>query len=356
MKFTITTVSTLGVAAALTLGAVSPAHAAWTAYSEPFIYGDVQTNGINSGNFSVKDSEMNSTWATAHPQDDTDNDNWDGHAYLYVEGSPYEFAVNPATNCLQDTDGGDILVKCDEDEVLSGLFAHPEIRYFGDENTERYVWYFRNSTGSSMEITVRDQANSECDGNAFAKVSNGTSGVSSSGGVDFSDARWLAQRSKDDRGGDCGVELNAWVSADADIDVANTLATNYDGQNHDLTLTIPAGETRALVFFYVNFWVDDLNTPFVSGDVTDEQYLDRLRVFDDALEFADDNFTRWVSWLGTGMTDAELAQVANWVIPTESDEEGLAPTGGTDNVGIAVGLIALVAAFAGAAIRRRRTV
>jgi hypothetical protein len=356
-------VASIGVAAAISLGLAAPAHAAWVSYEseESLTFGDTKTDGLDTSTFYLKDANMSDAWLLAHPQSSTYNSNWDGHAYMAVDFSDYSsFAAieytypdGVETNCVQDMSGDDILIQCDELEILPGVIAHPQVRYFDEHNTERIVWYYENTTGSDVEIVVRERANSECDGSGVAQASNGDVGAAFSTDINFMTARWFVQRVRDTSGGNCGVELNAWKSQDADIEVTNTLAMNYDGQAHEFIVPIPSGQTVALAFFYSNFWIDDQNTPFVSGDVTDIQYLERLRVFDNAVEFADDNYTRWTSWMGEGLTSEEKAQVINWVTAEPTSTEGLANTGSTD---LTIPLAALVGAtlFGALALRNRR--
>lgn len=175
MKRKIMSLTSIGVAAAISLGLAAPAHAAWVSYdADVFLsFGDAKTIGINNStsSFYLRDTEMNDAWALAHPQDDTDNDNWDGHAYMAVDLSNYSsfaaieytYPIDAETNCQQDMDGDDILVQCDEFEILPGIIAHPQVRYFDENNTERIVWYYENTTGTDVEIAVRERANSECD-------------------------------------------------------------------------------------------------------------------------------------------------------------------------------------------------
>lgn len=342
-----------GLVAAVAVSAIvaTPALATPVAYDgNGFDFGDVTESGPGSDFFYLGDTGPTSAWETEFPQDDAYNANWDDHGTLFVydvenDSDVYYDGGDLTTTCTQDTDGADYLLACDDEELIPGLLVHPEYRSFGALNSERLTWYFTNDSNAEITIDATTETWSECDGDGYAEFSNGWSGEDTVDNVDINESNWMVQREEDATYDECGVEAYAWQSDNAEVVADSVLESDLDGIDNTFTLTIPAGATQALVFFYGNEWIDDQNLGYTDlTDPTDPYVAGRQAAFDTAVSTIEDNFVALTDANTVGL-DPDL-DIVNWTAPS------LAKTG-VDASGIALGAIALLAAGGFIAIRRR---
>lgn len=342
-----------GFVAAIAVSAMvaTPALATPVAYDgNDFEFGDVAEYAPSNTNFYLGDTTPTNAWETEFPQDDAYNANWDNHGALFVydvdsDSDIYYDGVDLTTTCSQDTDGDDFLLSCDDEELISGLLVHPEYRTFGALNSERLTWIFTNDSDAEITVDASTEAWSECDADGYAEFSNGWTGEETVDNADINESNWMVQREEDSTDDECGVEAFTWQSGDGEVVADSQLNSNLDGITNTFTLTIPAGATQALVFFYGNAWIDDQNIGVTDhADPADPYVAGRQAAFDSAISVIEENFSELTEENMVGL-DADL-NVVNWVAPE------LAETG-VDASGLALGAVALLVVGGAIAIRRR---
>lgn len=342
-------------ALAITAVVATPAMATPVAYDgSTYQYGDSKGYGFSSDDFVIDDSSASDAWNTAHPTyNSRTGGNWDGHGNLYVydtenDQNVYFDGSNLDVQCTQDTDGSDYLFSCLDEELLPGLFVHPEYRALASTSSERLVWVFYNESNSEITFDASTYTTSECDSNGFAELSNGWSGEQVSDNVDVNASNWMVQREDDTRSAECAIETIAWQSAGAAVTSESTLNSDLDGLRNTFTLTIPAGGTQALMFFYASGWIDDQDEDSLDlSDPTHPYVAGRQAAFDAQLALVDSDMSALTDANTVGL-DADL-DIVNWE-PAAS--ENLAATG-VDASGIALGALALLAVGGAVIIRRR---
>jgi hypothetical protein len=342
--------ATAAVTAVLFVGASTAAFAAWIPASyDDVVHGDVES-GVDTSNFTIDDSNASTAWETANPQSDTNNSNWDGHGqgqlYDPLTDTSYYYDGESPTTCEENTDGSDFLLRCSPEELMPGVFVHPEVRFFDADNSRRILWVIENRSDTDLDVGFIEQSYSQCDGNGFGETSAGWFGTDLTDEFDATDSSWFVQREEDSQDGQCGVEANAWQSTDTTTPADYTsMQTNLDSQEHSFVFTLPEGETYGLAFFYADFWIDDNNQPF-EETVGNDYFDSRAAQFSAATAYADDNWTTWSDSLATGL-DGTI-DIINW----NYDASELAETG-FDSTGIALTGVALAAAGTAIAVRRR---
>jgi hypothetical protein len=342
--------TTAAVTAVLVAGASTAAFAAWEAATfESFSYGDV-IGSAGVDDFYLGDTAPTSAWFTAHPQDETDNANWDGHGkfavYNPVTDEDIRYNGFDPTTCEEDRSGADYLLRCSAEELIPGVFVHPEVRFFAADNSQRILWVLENRTSAAIDILALEFAGSECDGDSFGEVSEGWSGENFTG-EDITDSNWLVQREEDNGYDECGIEANAWQSTDAVVAAGEEsgLLADLNEQSHAFEWSLPAGETHALAFFYADFWIDDEDSEF--EETVGNPYFDsRAAQFASATAYADVNWGTWSDSLALGL-DGTI-DIPNW----NYDAPELADTG-VDASGVALAGAMLAAAGTAIVVRRR---
>jgi LPXTG-motif cell wall-anchored protein len=317
-------ISTIAVSLGLVASVAVATPALAAAYDgEPFTLGNVLNRGLSYDDFYVDDTYPSSAWLTANPQFEYDpldeewegmNANWDEVGSLAVDDVEFGEGVD-SINCDKVDDGSDVVVTCPE-ETLSGLAVHPEIRYYNTEMMSRVVWFFENTSGADITVAVNTSFNSECDGSGFMTTSAGDTGTDWTS-WDMDASTWSVQhgRTIDPDDGDneiCGIETAAWQGPDASVTASTTVDTDsdslLDGQDMDYDLTVKAGQTIALAYFFGNAWVSDGG---VDPNTLNSTYtVNRSAAFTAAVTAAGTTFGSWNDTLSKGL--ASDLYVANW--------------------------------------------
>ena len=345
-----------GALAALALSAVvaTPAMAAPVAYDgTDWTYGDTTGRGLDYDNFDLDDTEASAAWIAAHPDSaghSRTSGNWDGRGEITVdETGDYYVGNNLEQVCTQEAVGNDWELVCDEEELQPGIFVHPEYRSIDALGIERLVWIFRSTNADTTSVIATTSENSECDGNGFAKFSNGWSGHTANTADDINASSWSVQREADDDNAGCAIETVAWQVVDPENPAESTTDTNLGYYTHTFTFDVPANGTKALAFFYSDGWIDtgdaqslDLTNP------ADPYVVGRQAAFDAQIAVANANMVALNAANSVGL-DPNL-DIVNWNPATPVAD--LAETG-TDATGFALAGFALVAAGAIVALRRR---
>jgi LPXTG-motif cell wall-anchored protein len=316
-------ISTIAVSLGLvaSLAVATPALAA--AYDgDSFQLGNIRNGGVTYDDFYVNDTYPSSAWLTANPQfgynpNDEEwagqNANWDGVGYLAVDDVDFGSGVNDV-NCDKVDDGADVVVTCPV-EILSGLSIHPEIRYYDTEMMSRIVWFFENTSSADITVAVNTDFESECDGDGFMTTSAGDTGTDWTS-WDMDASTWSVQQGvwvpADNENEVCGIETAAWQGPDAIVKASTTVDTDpdslLDGQDMDYDLTVKAGQTIALAYFFGNAWVSDGG---VDPDTSDSIYtVNRTAAFNAAVTAAGTTFGSWNDTLSKGLSSDLF--VANW--------------------------------------------
>jgi LPXTG-motif cell wall-anchored protein len=196
---------------------------------------------------------------------------------------------------------------------------------------------------------------SECDGNGFMTTSAGDTG-SDWTSWDMDATTWSVQRgvtdTEDDSNEECGIETAAWQGPAATVLASTTVDTDpdslLDGQDMSYDLTVKAGQTIALAYFFANAWVSDGNA---DPDTLNSTYtVNRAAAFTAAVTSAGTTFGSWSDTLSKGLA-ADL-YVANW----GAEPPALANTGVDAGVVgfVATGAVAAALLGLGLMVARRR--
>jgi LPXTG-motif cell wall-anchored protein len=287
-----------------------------------FELGNVKNWGLDYDSFEVNDTMPSTAWFTANPQFEYDpldeewegkNYNWDGVGSFSVDDVDYAGGVG-SINCDKVDDGSDVVVTCPV-ETLSGLEVHPQIRYYNTEMMSRVVWFLENKSAADITVAGYSQFYSECDGDGFMTTSAGDNGIDWTS-WDMDASTWSVQQGRtdptDDSNEACGIETASWqgpeASVLASVDVNAESDSLLDGQFMTYDITVKAGQTVALAYFFANGWVSDGNAdPDTAGSV---YTVNRQAAFTAAVAAAGSSFGSWNDTLSKGL-DADL-YVANW--------------------------------------------
>jgi LPXTG-motif cell wall-anchored protein len=314
-------------AIAVSLGLVASVAAATPALAAAydgamFELGNIRHGGVSYNDFYVNDPYPSEAWFTANPQFEYNpldeewqgmNSNWDSLGYLTVDDVEFGDGVN-IINCDKVDDGSDVVVTCPE-ETLSGLAVHPEIRYYNTEMMSRVVWFFENTSGADITVAVNTSFESECDGAGFMTTSAGDTGTDWTS-WDMDASTWSVQQGVWKPGENenevCGIETAAWQGPEAGVTASTTLETDpdslLDGQDMDYDLTVKAGQTVALAYFFGTAWVSDGGVDPHSSNST--YTVNRTAAFTAAVTAAGSTFGSWNDTLSKGL--ASDLYVANW--------------------------------------------
>ena len=321
---------------------------------------NASADGQSYNDWSLGDVNASASWMLAHPNNDSYNEYlWDGHGGLGVfngEGFDFYSNENDASDfrdCVQDSQGIDITVVC-ADEVIHGLTMHPEVYYYGDANLTRVVWKITNAGSSTVTTTVERFDGSECDGAGYVAASNGDSGNSA---APFTTANWnwMIQRERDNSVGNCAIEASAWQFNLAAVKTTGTsVDDNLNRSYAHFDVTVDAGQTIALAFFYGEAWIDDQNISADTEDPTNPYVVSRAASFQSEFDYFNGNLSTWSSLASRNV--APDLFVVNWMAtapPATPAAPALANTG--MNTLSIVGIIALlgIAGFTLRATRRR---
>jgi LPXTG-motif cell wall-anchored protein len=316
-------ISTIAVSLGLVASVAVATPALAAAYNgDSFTLGNVLNQGMSYDSFYINDTYPSSAWLTANPQFEYDalnpewqgmNANWDGVAYLNVDEEDY-LGGSGSLNCDKVDDGSDVVVTCAA-ETLSGLAVYPEIRYYDTEMMSRVVWFFENTSGADITVAVNTSFDSECDGEGFMTTSAGDTGTDWTS-WDMDASTWSVQHGvwipADNENEICGIETAAWQGPEAGVTASTTVDTDadslLDGQDMDYDLTVKAGQTVALAYFFGNTWVSDGG---VDPHASNSTYtVNRSAAFTAAVTAAGTTFGSWNDTLSKGL--ASDLYVANW--------------------------------------------
>lgn len=316
-------ISTIAVSLGLVASVAVATPALAAAYDgSSFDLGNVKNYGFGYDPFYVSDTNVSEAWLTANPQylyDPLDpewqsmNSNWDGVGSLSIDDVNY-VGGDGSINCDKVDDGSDVVVTCPV-ETLSGLEVHPQVRYYNTEMMSRVVWFLENKSTADITVSAYTEFFSECDGNGFMTTSAGDSGIAWTA-WDMEASTWSVQQGRTDPTDDsneiCGIETAAWqgpaASVLATVEVDDADDSQLDGQYMSYDITVKAGQTVALAYFFANGWVSDGNAnPDTAGSV---YTVNRQAAFTAAVTAAGPAFGSWNDTLSKGL-DADL-YVANW--------------------------------------------
>lgn len=324
---------------------------------------DSRAGAFEFGNFALGDTLPSAAWAADNPQGDFSSSNWDSVGYFGVgngEGS-YDYYAGSAGACTEDANGADRVIVCD-DEDIQGLSVQPEVYEYADFNLRRLVWVLSNEGSATIETTVVLENYSECDEDGFVTASTGET-AEQSAGLDSTDWNWMVQRAQDDQRYECEIEASAWQSDGAEVRALDEGIEPYNFDEHYITfdLSVAAGETVALAFFYGDAWTDDNNEERVPGDPANPFVVSRLAATQAQVDFFGETISDWNDTTSRGV-DSEL-NVVNWaaaaiapITPVTPVAPELAATGSSEAVAVnLVGIAALLSAIGAGlvAVRRR---
>lgn len=350
-------ISTIAVSLGLVVSVAAATPARADAYfGNDFEVGNVEYRDFDYNPFAIADFRYSEAWMTANPQNDEDFGNaWDAVGFLTVDGTPFTTGENAfTTECDKVEDGVDVVITCPS-ETLSGLEIHPEMRFFDAEQMSRIVWVFENNSGADITVPVVVGFDSDCNGDGYMTTSGGNNG-SDPTTWDMDASTWSVQRGVTNEffeNEKCAIEVAAWQGPQASVLASTTLEASAGEmlrhQDMAYDLTVKAGQTVGLAYFFGVVWVSDGNE---NADTENSVYtVNRAAAFTAAVSAAGTTFGSWSETLSKGL-DADLF-VANW----ESESQSALPNTGVDAgvvVFAATGAVAVALVGLGLMAARRR--
>lgn len=190
-------------------------------------------------------------------------------------------------------------------KTLAGLTAHVELYFPSGSNVVRSVLFLQNPSGSPITVTVDNDSNLGSDANTLIRATSSGDAVFDSGD------NWVVSCQASDRPGFCdqpGPLPNNDTSKDPIITYAfqgpggiratsagAAFANGNDNPNFRWSgITVPAGETRALMMF---IQLSDTDTNAEA----------------DAVKFNSNSTLQATNYL-TGLSGAQQAEIVNWTL------------------------------------------
>ncbi len=276
---------------------------------------DAEFSGTDSFTYTVSDSGSSGTGVgTATPNavalpvilNDGENFIWDvrqadlsinnGSNDAYDDGQNVRFGIQGGTQVqyagstvFQSADGRTL--EGSADTSIAGLSFNRRLFISDDQGFARYLETITNTSAVDQTVTITVFGNLGSDG--FTSVQTTSSGDAS---FDANDRFVISDDSADGNGGSDPTMLHHFEGADGAVSASDAGITGLDNYNFTFTLDLAAGESRSILHFAAQ-----------SGNFAEAQA--KATAFD-ALD----------SSLLTGLSNAELSQIANFDVGATDTE------------------------------------